>query len=108
MLIPLFSENVEVESEASFSRVYGIAGVYRFWQDLAFSFQRSNTLFSNIFYGPAHAVLEWQSNVTLPTGERTHLNGVTLLVLEGEKIIRLSHHSNRLALIQGIGRTSAA
>ncbi len=97
VLIPFFSEAVEIVCDVSLSPTYGVAGLFRFWRDLKFSYQEIETKYSSVLLGLNEAVLTWQARGILPTGDSIRLEGLTYLSFEQDRVTRICYFSNRLA-----------
>ena len=60
-----------------------------FWREYRGQFHELSTTFSNVVEGPDQVALEWSTSATLADYTPIHYQGVTVLDLDQEKIIRL-------------------
>lgn len=100
-LVPLFAEEAELMDDRTRSPVYGLAGVYKFWRDYSFAFQKVQTEFDTVIGCPETEAgpfaLVWRSKAVSDAGAEIRLEGVTLLTLRQGRIASLRYYSNRLA-----------
>ena len=63
--------------------------VEQFWQEYHGQFDKISTTFYNAVEGSDEFALEWTSDATLTDGRPLQYRGVTVIVLDGDKITKL-------------------
>jgi ketosteroid isomerase-like protein len=63
--------------------------VEQFWQEYRNQFESISTTFSNVVEGADEFALEWTSDTQLNDGRPLTYRGVTVIVLDGDKITKL-------------------
>ena len=81
--------------------------VAAFWREYRDQFDRLSTTFFDAVEGSDQVALEWTSDATLTEGRPISYRGVTVLDLEGEKIVRLRTYYDSAAFVAIPARTGA-
>lgn len=81
--------------------------VTAFWREYRDQFDHLSTTFFDAVEGTDQVALEWTSKATLTDGKPISYRGVTVLDLEGDKIIRLRTYYDSAAFVAIPARTGA-
>lgn len=86
-LLQVFSDDCSVGNVELDHPLQGTAGAARFWEEYRKTFEQLESRFSRITETEQVAVLEWTTQGKLKTGRDITYRGVSILTLEGNKII---------------------
>jgi len=73
--------------------------VEQFWREYREQFREVRSTFYNVVEGNDQFALEWTSDVVMPDERPITYRGVTVLDLDGEKIVRLRTYYDSAALM---------
>lgn len=75
-------------------------GVEAFWREYRGQFDEVRTTFYNVVEGSDQFALEWSSTATLRGGRSLEYRGVTVIDLDGERVVRLRTYYDSAAFTQ--------
>lgn len=78
-IIALFDEECELSSVVHQAPLRGVTGARKFWQDYLASFRIVRSHFEHVAERDGLAVLEWETDATLASGQDIHYRGVSLV-----------------------------
>jgi ketosteroid isomerase-like protein len=87
-LLEVFSDEAEVWSVGKASAGRGPEAVRRFWREYLDAFERVESRFKDVIAQDGHVALEWHSDGVLPGGKPIAYDGVSLIELEGDQVVR--------------------
>lgn len=87
-LVDVFAEEAELWSVARPQPRHGKDGAREFWSDYLDAFEEVRSEFKSVVERDGRAALEWESDATLAGGREIHYAGVTVLELEGDRVVR--------------------
>jgi len=85
-LVALFAEGCELSNLAL--RESGIEGARRFWDTYLAQFDEIRSSFSHMIEADGEAALVWTSEGTLKGGHPISYRGVSIIVVEGDRVRR--------------------
>ena len=85
-VVELFSDDASLHTLATPDVATGKEGARRFWEEYLQAFERIESRFGRITADESAAVLEWESEGTLPTGKPIRYRGVSVIELAGDKV----------------------
>lgn len=101
-LVSLFTENAELSNLATSSPLQGKDGARQFWQKYLSVFQQINSKFTNVVESNGSAVLEWNAEGTLTSGEPLKYQGVSIIETVNGKVQRFrTYYDSAVFLPQG-------
>ncbi|MEZ6089755.1 MAG: nuclear transport factor 2 family protein [Pirellulaceae bacterium] len=86
-LVEMFADNAELTNLGLQEPMQGEAGAERFWQMYLDQFDKIESQFSNVREDDSQALLEWESQGTLPGGAPIAYRGVSIFDVQDEKIV---------------------
>lgn len=93
-IVSLFGENCEVGNVTLTKSLSGSEGAKEFWTNYRKTFDEIKSTFSNIIITDGVTALEWTSEGTGSSGNEINYEGVSILEIEGDKIIRFFAYFN--------------
>jgi ketosteroid isomerase-like protein len=101
-LVSLFTEDAQLSNLASASPLQGKDGARQFWQKYLSVFQQIHSNFTNVVESNGSAVLEWNSEGTLTSGEPLKYQGVSIIETVNGKVQRFrTYYDSAVFLPQG-------
>lgn len=105
-LLGIFDERAELWSVARPTVQRGTDGARQFWTDYLDAFESVRSEFTNVVAADQHVALEWRSEGRLPDGKPLTYNGVSLLDLDGDRIVRFRTYYDPRPFLGEEGRRS--
>ncbi|MEJ7619161.1 MAG: nuclear transport factor 2 family protein, partial [Pyrinomonadaceae bacterium] len=87
-MVAMYTEDCEIGNVVVPEKYHGHDGARKFWTIYRDTFGEARSEFRNIFGGESRAALEWTTSGTNTTGGAFSYDGVSVLELEGEKVVR--------------------
>ena len=97
-LAELFGDDAELSSVTRHGPRRGKIGARQFWADYLHSFGKVRSQFGKVTEADGTAVLEWESEVTLPDGRLVKCRGASILVTAGDRVRRVRMYYDTAAL----------
>jgi len=97
-LVELFTDDAELSILTRHEPRRGRAGARQFWAEYLHSFGKVQSQFRNVIEADGTAVLEWEAEVTLPTGRPINYRGVSILEVVGDRVRRFRTYYDTAAL----------
>lgn len=83
-IVGLFKDDCEIGNVVTDKT----SGAKEFWKSYRETFDKVDSGFKNKIFAEGHAALEWTTNGTTSDGESFEYDGVSILEIEDDKIIR--------------------
>lgn len=87
-LVSLFARDAEINNVTSLEGKQGQGGAEEFWRVYRETFDEMKSKFRNQIVMGGKAAPQWQTVGKGKNGHRTHYEGVSVLEIEGDKIVR--------------------
>jgi limonene-1,2-epoxide hydrolase len=87
-IVSLFAEDAEINNVTSSEGKEGQGGAEEFWRVYRETFDEMKSTFRNQIAKDGKGVLEWQTVGSSKNGHRIHYEGVSILEIEDNKIVR--------------------
>jgi ketosteroid isomerase-like protein len=100
-LAELFTDDAELSTLTRYEPRRGHTGTRQFWAEYLHSFGKVQSQFENVIEADGTAVLEWESDVTLPDGRPVKYRGVSILETGGGRVRRFRTYYDTAALHPG-------
>ncbi len=84
-LLRLFRDDAKLSTPARTTNAHGPDDVRAFWSRYLAGFKRIHSQFTRVMNGDTFAVLEWQSEGELPSGQPIRYRGVSLIEFENQQ-----------------------
>jgi len=97
-LAELFADDAELSSLTRDKPRRGRAGARQFWAEYLHSFGKVRSQVTNVIESDRTAVLEWESEVVLPSGRPVRYRGVSILETGGDRVKRFRTYYDTAAL----------
>jgi ketosteroid isomerase-like protein len=88
MIASLFAEDAEIDNVTSSNEKHGKQGAKEFWRVYRETFEEMRSSFRNQIVMDGRAALEWQTKGSGKNGHEVEYEGVSILEIEGDKIVR--------------------
>ncbi len=99
-LVSLFSEDASLRRMAQDDGYRGKEEATAFWREYLSVFGEVRTTFNNTIENGGHAVLEWTSEGSFPTGKGLRYEGVSILELAGDKVTGFRTYYDSAAFVE--------
>ena len=97
-LAELFADDAELSNLSRHEPRRGTAGARQFWAEYLHSFGKVRSQFGKVTEADGTAVLEWESEATLPGGRPIKYRGVSILETAGDRVKRFRTYYDTAAL----------
>jgi ketosteroid isomerase-like protein len=97
-LVALFRDDAELRSLVHDEPRHGSDGARRFWHEYLASFQEVRSRFERVREADDLVVLEWTTDATLRNGQDVTYQGVSLVELAGDRVVRFRTYYDSAAL----------
>lgn len=98
-LVTLFAEDATLDAPAREQVLRGKQGATIFWSEYLNAFKDIESTFTETKDYGDYAVLEWESNGTLPTGKPIKYRGVSIVSFKGDKVTRFVTYYDSAAFL---------
>ena len=100
-LVALFHDDGEAVSLGRTEPARGREEIEEFWRDYRAAFRSVRSEFTHVIEGEGGAVLEWMSRGVRADGERVEYKGVTVLEVDGDRILRCRTYYDSAVFLSG-------